>query len=41
MLPVKKLANILNLINPKPAQSLGGTNYLMPDSIKIETGSLY
>jgi hypothetical protein len=41
MLPVNKLANILNSINPKAAQSLGGTNQLMPKNIKIETGSLY
>lgn len=41
MLPVNKLAHILNLINPKPAWSLGGTNHLMPNNIKIKTGSLY
>jgi hypothetical protein len=41
MLPVNKLANILNFINPKAAQSLDDINHLMPNNIKIETGSLY
>jgi len=41
MLPVNKLANILNVTNPKPAWSLGSTNHLKPNNIKIETDSLY